>query len=258
MPVRPVRCSVLALGTVIVTMSPVSSAAHPAVPTCFGKPATIVDTSEDSSVRGTAGPDVMVVLGRTDAHGLGGDDLICGGGSIWGGTGDDRISKRDDRNGFLSFRVVFGGPGNDEIHRDEVLTDDPHFLLLSFGGPGDDLLFGGPNTDLLAGGPGTDRADGRASGDVVLGGEGPDQLSGGFRNDTLKGGPGADRMRGEAGEDSFRGGDGSDLIHGGDGDDFARGERGNDRILGQAGIDTVDGGPGADVCWGEEVTSCQR
>jgi Ca2+-binding RTX toxin-like protein len=239
-------------------MSPVSSAAHPAVPTCFGKPATIVDRSEDSSVRGTAGPDVMVVLGRTDARGLGGDDLICGGGYIFGGAGDDRLSMRGDTSGELSFTIVFGGPGNDEVHRDEPLTDDPHFLLESYGGPGNDLLFGGANADKLAGGPGTDRADGRASVDWLFGGDGPDQLVGGFRNDTLTGGPGADRMRGEAGEDDFRGGDGNDLIHGGDGDDFALGERGNDRILGQAGIDTVDGGPGADDCWAEEVTRCRQ
>lgn len=257
MQVRPLQCIVATLGAVVISLSPVAVAAHPAVPTCFGERATIVDRSEDSTVRGTPGRDVIVVVGRTTARAGGGDDLVCGAGSIWGGAGDDRIAMRGHPNGELSFTVAFGGPGNDEIHRDEPRTFDPHFFLESYGGPGDDRLSGGLNPDLLAGGPGADRVRGGALRDILFGGYGADHLLGGFRSDRLHGGPGADVIFGQYQNDMLTGDDGNDLILGGDGEDFARGRRGNDRILGQAGVDRVDGGPGADVCWAEEVSRCR-
>ncbi len=70
----------------------------PAAPTCFGRAATIVGTSENDWLVGTNGPDVIVGLGGADGlSGRGGNDRICGNGSndtlnVLGSEGNDMLS----------------------------------------------------------------------------------------------------------------------------------------------------------------------
>jgi hypothetical protein len=88
----------------------------PSVPTCFGRPATIVGTDGDDVIVGTPGDDVFVALGGKDiVLGLGGNDRICG------GDGDD---------------ILIGGAGRDRLS----------------GGPGEDILIGGDGWDVCRGG----------------------------------------------------------------------------------------------------------
>ena len=66
--------------------------AHGRVPTCFGKPATILGTQQSDRIQGTAGDDVIVGLkGRDYIEGNGGDDLICGGPGKPDRVSDDEI-----------------------------------------------------------------------------------------------------------------------------------------------------------------------
>jgi Ca2+-binding RTX toxin-like protein len=218
-------------------------------PTCFGKAATIVgprpgNAAGETRVIGTAGPDV--IFSRWDDQfifGRGGDDLLCGHAEIHGGPGDDRLSVRSEK-AFLDASSLYGGPGNDIIHRDEALDEDPHFANGTYGGPGRDRLFGSANLDDLLGGPGPDRIFGNGLHDEVYGGRGSDIVVGGLGFDALRGGPGADRLRGEVGNDG---------LHGGSGNDLARGGVGDDEISGGDGVDVAYGGPDVDSCQAETV-----
>ena len=169
-------------------------------PTCFGKAATIVGPRPEpgaiTRVVGTAGPDV--IFSRWDdqlIHGRGGDDLLCGHAGIFGGRGDDRMRVRSEQ-AFLDASSLYGGPGNDTIHRDEALDDDPHFANLTSGGLGHDRLYGSPNLDEILGGPGGDRIFGNGLRDEVKGGTGRDVVVGGRGRDDLSGNSGDDRLRG--------------------------------------------------------------
>jgi Ca2+-binding RTX toxin-like protein len=243
------------LATFPAVAAPVGSGAK--APTCLGVPATIVDLRESAEVWGTPGPDVIVVRAEASVYGRGGNDLICGHGDLRGGPGDDEISMRGNPDGELDFVSAFGRTGDDTIRRDEPPTDDPHFWIESFGGPGNDELFGGPNPDLLAGGPGDDRVLGRGSVNFLLGGAGSDHLLGGPSRDHVIGGPGPDDLHGGAHRDRLNGAAGNDLILAGDGMDQAFGSSGDDRIFGQKGVDSADGGPGEDVCRSETVLNCE-
>lgn len=141
------------------------------VPRCAGKPATIVGTSGNDSLRGTSRADVIVGLGGNDKiSGLAGNDVICG------GSGNDR---------------VFGGNGSDKL----------------YGQNGKDTLSGGSGNDTESGGAGNDKLSGSSGSDKLSGGAGNDRLSGGAGNDKLSGGAGKDRDSGGAGKDACSGKD---------------------------------------------------
>lgn len=179
-------------------------------PICFGKPATIT-ASGVSVVRGTRGPDVIVVSSGAEVEGLGGDDRICGAARAFGGGGNDRIGY----SGAPRVLDLWGGPGHDFIRLRSASFGD------LVGGAGRDTILGALGNQSLSGGPGRDAVDG---------GGGNDQLRGGSGRDVLRGNEGRDRVRGGMGADRIYGGDGPDRLDGGDGTDTAR------------------GGPGADVC----------
>lgn len=92
------------------------------VPTCDGKPATIVAPEAGGKVDGTAGDDVIVGSAHADTiNGLGGDDVVCGlGGAdvLNGGAGNDRLLGGLDAHGATTGQVgdiLDGGAGDDHL-----------------------------------------------------------------------------------------------------------------------------------------------
>lgn len=140
------------------SLAPLGTATARAVPTCDGKPATLVGTSGDDRLRGTSGDDVIVGLGGNDViHGRGGDDVLCGGGGddhLVGARGDDTmlgqagVDVLDDEGGGIS--VMKAGPGNDFLQTEA--SDGGRFA----GGPGNDTYFIVGDHAHLDGGPGND------------------------------------------------------------------------------------------------------
>lgn len=110
------------------------------VPTCGGKPATLVGTDGDDTMIGTPGADVMILGGGNDrAKTKGGSDRVCA------GAGKDVVASGGGRDVVLGQGgndLLKGGGGNDKLN----------------GGGGKDALVGGGGTDVCKGGPGKDRA----------------------------------------------------------------------------------------------------
>lgn len=219
-------------------------------PTCFGKAATILATSNDPSnvlrLTGTRGDDVIVGgPGIDDIHARGGDDLICGRGGddyIHAGSGNDKVMGQggiDD---------VWGEGGHDRIWGGQGPAEG------LYGGRGDDRLFGGPGTeDYLYGGPGDDLMDGGGGRDLAM----LVEARRGVRADLGTGlarGHGRDRLRriegvfGSSFDDVLWGDDRANTLAGGPGDDRMHGRGGNDRLRsGWGGEDLLDGGEGRDA-----------
>lgn len=149
-----------------------ASALEALQPLCGGRRATI--RSNDRSIHGTRGPDVIVGgRGPNTIHGGGGNDVICGGygrDRIYGGRGNDTIDGKKDAD------LVHGGRGSDEVD----------------GGAGRDRVFGDSGNDTVRGGPGDrDFVEGGLGDDHVYGGGGNfDALVGGVGRDLVDGGPG--------------------------------------------------------------------
>ena len=111
------------------------------VAACNGLDATIGGTAGPDSLVGTAGNDVVVLLGGDDSfRGGSGNDTVCA------GAGDDEV------NGQVGIDRVRGGNGDDRLR-----GEDNNDSLL--GGSDDDELFGGLQNDTCNGGSGSDTAD---------------------------------------------------------------------------------------------------
>jgi Ca2+-binding RTX toxin-like protein len=137
-----------------------------AVPTCFGKPATIV---------GTAGPDSLEGGPNDVVYGGGGDDGISGAPIMCGGSGADSIDgtyKGDDKirggggadniEGEFGVDTLLGGGGDDRIEdTDDFDWSDEH----------------DPGTDIMRGGPGDDTINSTSGSDKVYGNSGQDTLT---------------------------------------------------------------------------------
>lgn len=231
-------------------------------PPCGGEEATIA--SNERSIRGTPGPDVIVGgRGPNSIAGGPGNDLICGGfgrDTISGGRGKDTIDGEKDRD------VVHGGRGSDEVDggadRDRVLGDSGNDVVR--GGPGDrDLADGGPGDDHVAGGSGSfDAAVGGIGRDRVEGGPGVHDVAsyrtagGPIQVNLIKGavaGAEAERL---SGIEDVVGGLGDDVLTGSRGfPNRLEGGAGDDRLLGGMPGDEAFGGPGSDLCAGPFAVS---
>jgi Ca2+-binding RTX toxin-like protein len=258
-----------------------SAGAAPRVPTCMGKPATIV--ADGPFTYGTAGRDVIV--GRADDDSIdprGGRDLVCTRGDgdlVW-----DYSATRD--------RVRLGG-GNDVI-----VLERPTAVAAIDGGEGQDYIDynSGPGVTVdlrkrtdsrgnrirdIEGVDATGRRDvitGTAGRNVIEGNGGDDTIRGLGGDDTIRwhgvpdapvnvvrliGGPGDDRLiedyrdgsarsvlLGGAGDDVVRGGLAADRVNGGAGNDRVVGGSGNDRYRAGKGHDQLVAGPGDDRMYG--------
>ena len=176
--------------------------AEAAVPTCNGKPATIVGTAKDDTLIGTNGPDVIVGLGGLDViEGRGGADVICGG-----------ATRHKEIDGDDVYQQLSGGEGDDQV----------------FGGPGVDEVYGEGGADLLVGGGGDDFVSGGRGADTVRGGPGADLLGGDEDTDRVYGEAGADYLSDFQGANLLDGGAGDDNLSSGPGDEVIRGGPGRD------------------------------
>jgi Ca2+-binding RTX toxin-like protein len=172
-----------------------SAPTQAAVPTCFGKPATIV---------GTDGPDYL-----TGQSGVA--DVIYGGG------GNDTISGGDfyqqDQIPGAAPDLLCGGPG------DDTMRDSPGSDKLNGGDGNDTMRDYGYGNDLLQGNAGDDWLNDESCADC---GYGNDVLHGNGGNDTIANGWGKDKDYGDAGADRLYDYecDGPTYLNGGAGNDY--------------------------------------
>ena len=131
-----------------------SARADAAVPSCRGRPATIVGTDRNDRIKGGPGPDVIAGLGGDDViRGEQGNDVLCGGygdDELVGVAGNDRLS---------------GGPGNDGLFGAQRERHPGR-------GRGDDLMTSGggdAGTDVLIGVPAWTRCSTRVPGTTSFG-----------------------------------------------------------------------------------------
>jgi Ca2+-binding RTX toxin-like protein len=214
-------------------------------------------------------------------YGGDGNDILNGGGALYGQAGDDNLSGLGNNNflvggtgndylyGAGGFNTLQGGAGNDtlvEAAGQETLDGGGGLdqLGLSFSGnsPGIAYDFNPVNGQLVTpkgstvvnvesvnifGSDGGDSFGGGAFGDLLRGWQGNDRLDGRAGSDFLIGDNGADTIYGGAGNDTLLGGGHGDILYGGDGDDFLRGGATFDLFQGD---NTLEGGAGADTIWG--------
>ena len=159
------------------SIEPIPAPPPAPVPTCNSLTATIVGTPGATTIRGTAGDDVIVDLdGANRIDGRGGNDTICT------GNGDDVI------NGGAGNDVIFAGHGKNKID----------------GGDGGDTLVGLLGNDTISGGAGNDWIYAHDGTNVISGGAGDDYLRAGSGNDRVDGGRNYDTYVPDGGTDSVR------------------------------------------------------
>jgi Ca2+-binding RTX toxin-like protein len=200
-----------------------------AVPTCFGKQATIVGTEGDDdganapTLWGTDQADVIVGLGGRDhINGQEGDDFYCG------NSGDDYFENVDGDD------QMSGGGGNDFFNEGASR--------------GNDLLDGGSGTDLAhyEAEATVNLSTGTATGPTV-------------GQDVIRG---IEKVWAGSGSVVFIGDSGPNELAGNEGRDRVRGKGGDDVLYGDENKDTLNGGPGEDTCYGtpgfDVITNCEH
>ncbi len=232
-----------------------TAAVNDPIPSCRGRPATIVGTNGNDLIEGTRGQDVIWAgAGEDTVFGALGSDLICGGPGndyLDGGRGNDFVdggNGTDRVTGGLGDDTVLGGPGD----RDEVAG----YLGVDVvnGGPGnEDLVHGDYGYDLMSGGKGG--GDIASFATAVSGGGGAGVWASLEAHRAF--GDGHDKL---SGFESLEGSAFDDVLIGSKGDNAIDGGPGDDRLFGGGGKDQLDGGEGTDGCKGakESQSSCGR
>ncbi len=227
-----------------------AGSATPTAPlTCGGLVVTIVGTSGDDVIDGTAGNDVIAGLQGDDViRGGDGEDVICG------GSGDDYIEGQGDED------ILFGDQGDDHLDGGEAGCCNV------FTNTGDDVLSGGPGNDELH------SSDFPQAGNTLYGDEGADTIyvwRGGLAIGAMNhayGGNGNDTIYQYSGDATLDGGSGDDVIVDWDDAGLADetvemiGGRGADELTSEDATSTalMDGGQGPDACVnGDAETSCE-
>ncbi|WP_118137976.1 calcium-binding protein [Oceanicella sp. SM1341] len=237
------------------------------------------------TIHGEAGSDTIFGLyGNDFIFGGEGDDrlfnadgydegyvLYEGGARLYGGAGNDLLVGEDStlyggegEDVLMGSGTLHGGAGDDELQ-----LSDEHWLVLAYGGDGNDrILSAGGSAGTAFGGAGDDVM-------IVTGHEDPDADSG---SSTLYGGDGADiirsedsmlmrggadddviadvsgfdgvRLLGDGGNDTLRMGSGAGFAYGGLGDDRIFGGAGKGRLFGDEGDDAIQGGAGDEQIYG--------
>lgn len=148
----------------------------------------LTDSSLTEDFYGLGGNDTITAGTYDDVFGGEGDDLLTGGGYVWGDAGNDTISGN-------VLDEAHGGDGNDVIDFSEVYT------ATAYGGAGDDTIYGsnwsGHGTVAYA---------------TLNGGDGNDVIYGGTVRGTLNGGDGNDVIYGGAAGETIVLGNGDDLF----------------------------------------------
>jgi Ca2+-binding RTX toxin-like protein len=178
-------------------------------------------------------PDEDVVLfgdaGLIELAGAGGDDVLSGAGTgfggshptatsmfladgfgadaLSGGSGDDQVAAHGgpDPGG----DTFSGGAGYDRF---QYAADDDSVGVSLDGVANDGALCPGAQCENDNVADDFEEIRGTDFADVLIGGPGDQLISGGAGNDTLGGGPGNDTLIGSAGSDSFSGGAGVDTV----------------------------------------------
>ena len=231
------------------------------IPSCLGKPATIVGTTENDVIRGTRHADVIVGRRGLDLiRARGGNDRICSGKNhdyIFDAGGDDRVRAGPGQEHLTA------GPGDDRLDGDPGDLDSilyersPRGVELDlrtgaasgFGSDritGIELAGGSPYGDILRGTPGQNFLNGEAGADVIAGFGGLDVLIGEAGADQLEAGRGSQILFGDGGPDRLDGGRGNDEVEGDDGADRLNGGNGSDNLSGGRNDDMLDGGEGGE------------
>ncbi|WP_248580003.1 hypothetical protein [Nocardioides sp. InS609-2] len=158
--VRRLLSFTLALGA---TLAVVPATPASAAETCRGEAATIVGT-EEASLTGTQGRDVVVTDNATAVDTLGGDDLVCVTGRTFSGGNFDVVE-------------IATGPGADVVDGTGASGWSAQAVL----GEGSDQFYGGPKSDHVS--AGAVSADYNKTvdtePDTVVTGAGPDSVASG-------------------------------------------------------------------------------
>jgi Ca2+-binding RTX toxin-like protein len=126
--VRALTAVIALIGSALLPPGP--SFAVGGVESCQGQSATIVGTPDQSTLTGTAGPDVIISGGAVLVSALGGDDLVCVTGAthvVDAGTGDDLVDARERLGDGRTVvgdgaDTYLGGPGFDEVDAGGIAT----------------------------------------------------------------------------------------------------------------------------------------
>ncbi len=198
-------------------------------------PATVSVIGGILTVRGTAGPDRILV------------ERIAG---------QVQVTVNGVRQGRFELNALTGVSIDAADGHDWVLIARTIVLPSSIrGGDGNDQLYAGGGSTELHGEGGNDFLYSYQGNDRLFGGAGNDRIYGGSGDDFLDGGDGDDWLFGEAGADQLLGQAGHDWLYGGSGNDRLEGGDGNDRLWGEAGVDQLLGGLGDDWLYGDRLDS---
>jgi Ca2+-binding RTX toxin-like protein len=245
----PALAAVLMSGSLLVA-PPAHAQDGPVTAECGGIPATMVGTTGDDELRGTAEVDIIVGLAGDDTiSGLGESDVLCGGAGddvLLGGSGDDQLL------GGMGASVLSGGTGIDRMSGVLALDAALGTQSVSGGGSRLDKWFvqfvtrGSSTIDGTTGRVNLRRDLARSADEIgsaampVRGIEQVELLTRGRW--TLIGSGLDERLLGHRRPGA------PVVIHAGGGRDVLRGTRNDDLLDGGRGVDTVEVTPGDDTC----------